>query len=82
MSDPTVVTPVDATTPGWSAKLIVALLFVLGGLPMSGLFDSHPSVLKMLGLVIGALGAIGYGGHAVMLKRAHAAGKVAAAPTP
>lgn len=73
MSDPTVVTPTDAT-PGWSAKLIVAGLFILGALPMSGLLDSHPVVLKILGLVIGALGAIGYGGHSVALKQAHARG--------
>jgi hypothetical protein len=80
MSDPTVVTPTDPATPGWSAKLITFAIFILAGLPMSGLLDSHPALLKVLVLMIGGLGAIGYGGHAVALKRAHASGARSAAP--
>lgn len=86
MSDPTVVTATDTATPGWSAKLIVAAIFILAGLPATGLLDAHPVIAKLLGLGIGALGAIGYGGHAVALRRAHArgvrSGALAAQQTP
>jgi hypothetical protein len=75
MADPVIDPTPAAPTPGWSAKLIVFAIFIISGLPMSGLLDAHPAVLKMLVLVVGALGAIGYGGHSAALKRAYAAGK-------
>lgn len=72
--DPAVVTPTDATpTPGWSAKLILFGITILGLLPTSGLLDSVPWALKVSSLVMAGLGAIGYLNHSTSLKTVHAA---------
>lgn len=70
--DPAVVTSTDATpTPGWSAKLILFALTILGALPTSGLLDSVPWALKLSSLLMVGLGAIGYLNHSTSLKTVH-----------
>lgn len=78
MTDPVAVDPSDAPTPGWSAKLIVFALAFLGGLPASHLLDNYPWANSLAGLLVVALGAVGYLGHSAALKQAHAAGSAAA----
>ncbi len=74
MPDPTS----DSTavpTPSAGQKLITVGLAVLGALPASGLFGDASPVLKVAGLVVIGLAALGYGTTGSALKTAHAAGK-------
>ena len=73
--DPTVIP--DAPAPGWPQKLITAGIALLGALPSSGLFGPSSTVLKVAGLAVIALAAVGYGNHSATLKKAHAAGVAA-----
>jgi hypothetical protein len=76
---PSAASATDAPTPGWAQRSIAVGLAVLGALPSSGLFGPASPVLKVAGLVIVGLAALGYGNHSVTLKKAHAAGVAAGA---
>lgn len=71
MTDPTVVTPSDAPTPGWSAKLTVFAIAFLSGLPAAHLLDNYPWAQSLVGLLVSALAAAGYLGHKAALKQVH-----------